>query len=64
MYGDPALQPSVAATRQEQLEHYKICELRLITGPFQTTPVATLRKELEVGSMTTLMNQPTAITYR
>ncbi len=45
MYGAPAWQPWLAATRLEQLERCQNRALRVITGQFQTTPVETLRRE-------------------
>ncbi len=45
IYGAPAWQPWLAATRLEQLERCQNRALRVITGQFQTTPVETLRRE-------------------
>ncbi len=43
MYGAPAWQPWLAATRLEQLGRCQNRALRVITGQLQTTPVETLR---------------------
>ncbi len=63
MYGTPAWQPWLAATRLKQLERCQIRALYVITGQLQTTPVETLRREAGVCSMTTLMRRQTAIAY-
>ncbi len=61
MYGAPAWQPCLAATRLEQLER---CQNRaVITGQLQTTPVETLRREAGVHIITTSMRRQTAIAY-
>ncbi len=61
MYGAPAWQPWLSATRLEQLERCQNRALRAITGQLQTTPVEMLRWEAKVCSMTTLMRRQTAI---
>ncbi len=42
LYGAPAWQPWLSATRLEQLERCQIRALRVITGQLQTIPVQTL----------------------
>ncbi len=63
LYGAPAWQPWLSATRLEQLERCQNRALRVITGQLQTTPVETLTREAGVCSMTTLMRRQTAIAY-
>ncbi len=48
MYGAPAWQPWLAATRLEQLERCQNRALRVITGQLQTTPVKTLKREMSM----------------
>ncbi len=64
MYGAPAWQLWLAATRLEQLERCQNRALREITGQLQTTPVETLRREAGVCIMTTSMRRQTVIAYR
>ncbi len=63
MYGAPAWQTWLSATRLEQLERCQNRALRVITCQLQTTPVETLRREAGVCSMTTLMRLQAAIAY-
>ncbi len=63
MYGAPAWQPWLSATRLEQLERCQNRAVRVITAQLQTTPVETLRREAGVCSMTTLMRRQTTIAY-
>ncbi len=63
IYGAPAWQTWLAATRLEQLERCQNRALRVITGQLQTTPVETLRREAGICSMTTLMRRQAALAY-
>ncbi len=60
MYGAPAWQPWLAATRLEQLERCQNRVLLVVTGQLQTAQVETLRRDAGVCSMTTLMRRQTA----
>ncbi len=63
MYGAPAWQPWLAATRLEQQECCQNRALRVITGQFQTAPVERLMREAGVCSITTVMRRQTAMAY-
>ncbi len=63
MYGVPAWQSRLAETRLEQLERCQIRALCVISGQLQATLVETLRREVGVCSMTTLMRLQTVIAY-
>ncbi len=63
MYGAPAWQSWLSATRLEQLEPCQNRAHRVITGQLQTTPVETLRRDARGSSMATLVRRQTAIAY-
>ncbi len=64
MFGAPAWQPWLTATRLEQLERCQNSTLRVTTGQLQTTPAKTLRRETGICSITTLMRRQAVIIYK